>query len=205
MRFLPAGAHALLVELDDLDAVRALEAEVARHRAGGWSPTLLDVVPGARTLLLDGVADVAATAGEIAGWDPRPVAADSGEEIEITCVYDGPDLPAVAAQWGVPVPEAIAIHARTAYTVAFCGFAPGFAYLAGLGPERAVARRDSPRTTIPPGSVALAGAYTGIYPRASPGGWQLIGRTDAELWDTERDPPALLEPGRRVRFRDAAR
>lgn len=101
---------------------------------------------------------------------------------------------------GVSVEAAVRIHSRAAFRVAFCGFAPGFGYLTGLGPEHEVPRRATPRTSVPAGSVALAGPYTGVYPRVSPGGWQLIGTTDALLWDAAREPAALLAPGTRVRF-----
>ncbi len=206
MRFLPAGPRALLVELDGAAEVRALAAEVDRRREAGWAPELCDVVPGARTLLLDGLHDVGAAAQTLRGGAAPSRPPDAGPApapVEITCVYDGPDLAEVAAGWGVSVPAAIAVHCDTEFRVDFCGFAPGFGYLSGLGPEHAVARRADPRARIPAGSVGLAGRYTGVYPRESPGGWQLIGRTDARLWDTEREPPALLAPGARVRFRAA--
>jgi KipI family sensor histidine kinase inhibitor len=202
VRFRPAGPAALLVEVDSLDQARALHAEIGRRRAGGWAPSLLDVVPGARTVLLDGVQDHARAARDIRSWTIPPVPAGRGPVTEIHCRYDGPDLPAVAAQWHLSVPEAIALHASIEHEVAFCGFAPGFPYIAGIGRGREVARRDSPRSAIPAGSVALGGEYTGIYPRTSPGGWQVIGRTAAVLWDAGRDPAALLVAGDRVRFID---
>jgi KipI family sensor histidine kinase inhibitor len=114
--------------------------------------------------------------------------------------YDGPDLSDVAAHWGVARHEVARIHADTEFTVAFCGFAPGFGYLTGLPARYDVPRRATPRTAVPPGSVALAGPYTGVYPRSSPGGWQLIGTTDTVLWDHARVPAALLSPGTRVKF-----
>jgi KipI family sensor histidine kinase inhibitor len=191
--------------VEDLDAVAALHAEIGRRRADGWAPDLTDVVPAARTVLLDGVDDPAAVAHDIRSWSPAPVAGAEGPVIQISCVYDGPDQADVARHWGVPVSEVARVHASLLYQVAFCGFAPGFAYLAGIGPERAVPRRPRPRTAVPAGSVAVAGPYTGIYPRSSPGGWNLIGRTDAVLWDATRDAPALLSPGHRVRFVAAAR
>jgi KipI family sensor histidine kinase inhibitor len=202
VRFRPAGPSALLVEVDSLDQARALHAEIGRRRAGGWAPSLLDVVPGARTVLLDGVQDHARAARDIRSWTIPPVPAGSGPCTEIHCRYDGPDLPAVAAQWQLSVPAAIALHTSIEHEVAFCGFAPGFPYIAGIGRGREVARRDSPRSAIPAGSVALGGEYTGIYPRTSPGGWQIIGRTAAVLWDAGRDPAALLVAGDRVRFID---
>lgn len=130
-----------------------------------------------------------------------PVPAAEGGLVELDVVYDGDDLPAVAQRWGLDVAAAAARHAAVTHTVAFCGFAPGFAYMSGLPGELAVPRRDTPRPRVPAGAVALAGTYTGIYPRPSPGGWQLIGHTDAWLWDADRDPPARLVPGTRVRFR----
>jgi KipI family sensor histidine kinase inhibitor len=202
VRFLPAGPAALLVEVDSLAQVRALHAEIGRRRDSGWAPSLLDVVPAACTVLLDGVDDPAAAERDIRSWTIPPAAGGTGPMVEIQCRYDGPDLPEVAAQWGVSVPEAVRIHTSIEHEVAFCGFAPGFPYLTGLGPGRGVPRRDSPRTTLPAGSVALGGEYTGIYPRASPGGWQVIGHTDAVMWDAGRDPAALLTAGDRVRFID---
>lgn len=94
----------------------------------------------------------------------------------------------------------VRIHTAAEFRVAFCGFAPGFGYLTGLGERYAVPRRATPRTAVPAGSVGLAGPYTGVYPRSSPGGWQLIGTTDSVLWDATREPAALLSPGTRVRF-----
>lgn len=200
MRILPAGPAALLVEVDDLDQVLALGAEVERRRATGWAPELVDVIPGGRTLLLDGIDDPAELADELRRWTVPPVPATAGELVEIACCYDGPDLADVAEQWGTTPDGVAGRHASMPHTVAFCGFSPGFAYLAGLDADHAVARRRNPRTEVPAGSVAVGGPYTGIYPRPSPGGWQLIGRTDAVVWDPERDPAALLRPGCRVRF-----
>jgi KipI family sensor histidine kinase inhibitor len=189
------GADALLLDVDD---VTVWTAELERRRAAG---TLIvdEIVPGARTVLLDGLADAADLAGSIRTW-PEPAATMSspGRLVEIPTYYDGEDLEEVAAQWGIGVDEVVAIHTGTEFRVAFFGFAPGFAYLGGL--PRPVARRSSPRTRVPVGSVAVADSYTAVYPSASPGGWQLIGRTDAVLFDVDRDPPALLGPGDRVRF-----
>ena len=110
------------------------------------------------------------------------------------------DLAEVAAISGLSQEDVVARHLRPEYQVAFCGFAPGFAYIVGGDPALRVPRRRNPRTAVPAGSVALADEFTGVYPRQMPGGWQLIGRTDAVLWDLDRDPPALLPPGTRVRF-----
>jgi KipI family sensor histidine kinase inhibitor len=205
MRFLPVGATALLVELDNLDAVLALHAEITRRRSDGWAPSLTDVIPAARTILLDGVTDRSALAEQLRGWDVPPAPPPEGTVVEIPCRYTGEDLAAVAASWRVSEREAARIHAAGEYRVAFCGFAPGFAYLSGLPARPAVPRRPSPRPAVPAGSVALAGTYTGVYPRSSPGGWQIIGHTDAPVWDPGQDPPALLAPGNRVRFVDVSR
>lgn len=203
MRFLPAGPAAVLVEVDDLDQALGIQAEIGRRRAAGWAPSLVDVVAGARTILLDGVGDLAAVAGDIRSWPISKAPREAGPVIEIACAYQGPDLAEIAAQWQVSVPEAIKIHTSAEHRVAFCGFGPGFAYIAGIGEQRSVTRRDSPRPVVPAGSVALGGLYTGIYPWPSPGGWHLIGHTEAALWDPDREPAALLSPGRRVRFVDA--
>jgi KipI family sensor histidine kinase inhibitor len=190
--------------VDGLDEVLALHAEIGRRRAAGWAPSLVEVVPAARTVLLDGVDDPAAVAREIRSWAVPPAPAEEGPVVEIRCVYDGPDLGDVAARWGLAPAEVAAQHASVLHRVAFCGFGPGFAYLTGIGEDRAVPRRPHPRTTVPAGSVAVAGSYTGVYPRASPGGWNLIGRTDAAMWDAARPEPALLQPGWRVRFVEVA-
>ncbi|MGW5781515.1 5-oxoprolinase subunit PxpB [Streptomyces sp. NPDC003863] len=200
MRVLRVGARALLVELDDGGATEALHAELLRRRAAGALPAVREIVPAARTVLLDGVDAPERLAAELAGWEPAPLHARVGEAVEVPVRYDGPDLPEVAAFWGVSVEAAVRIHTAAEFRVAFCGFAPGFGYLTGLGDRYEVPRRATPRTAVPAGSVALAGPYTGVYPRSSPGGWQLIGTTDLVLWDAERDPAALLTPGTRVRF-----
>lgn len=115
--------------------------------------------------------------------------------------YDGADLSLVADRLGVEPTQVVAWHTGATFRVEFFGFAPGFAYLAGLPDQLHLPRRDTPRTSVPPGSVAIASTYSAVYPRASPGGWHLIGRTDAVMFDPRRDPPALLTPGARVRFR----
>ncbi|MFF0557548.1 allophanate hydrolase subunit 1 [Streptomyces sp. NPDC004266] len=200
MRVLRAGDRALLVELEGGDATEAFHAELLRRRAAGALPAVREIVPAARTVLLDGVDDPERLAAELTGWEPGPLHARAGEAVEVPVRYDGPDLPEVAALWGVSVEAAVRIHTAAEFRVAFCGFAPGFGYLTGLGERYGVPRRATPRTAVPAGSVALAGPYTGVYPRSSPGGWQLIGTTDVVLWDSGRDPAALLAPGTRVRF-----
>lgn len=191
------GARALLIEVATGDEAEALHAELLRRRAAGelWAA---EIVPAAHTVLLDGLDDPFRLAELLATWDIPLVPARTEDVVEIRVRYDGPDLPDVAAHWGVDEAEVARVHAGAEYRVAFCGFAPGFGYLTGL--PREVPRRATPRTSVPAGSVALAGPYTGVYPRASPGGWQLIGTTDAVLWDHTRVPAALLAPGTRVRF-----
>jgi KipI family sensor histidine kinase inhibitor len=199
VRFLRAGRCALLVELDDLQEVIGLHAALRREPAAG----VVDLVPAARTLLV--TFDAAPSYGRIAEWVRgrrlAPVAAqDPGTPVELVVTYDGEDLAEVARLTGLAAVDVVRRHQRGDYVVAFSGFAPGFGYLVGGDPALRVPRRDTPRTRVPAGSVALAGEFTGVYPRAGPGGWQLIGRTDAVLWDLSREPPALLTPGTRVRF-----
>jgi len=199
MRVLPVGAHALLVEVSSGDEAQALHAELLRRRAEGSLPAG-EIVPAARTVLLDGVSDPVRLTAELTALALPPVPEQARETVEIPVRYDGPDLADVAAHWGVPAREVARVHAGTEFRVAFCGFAPGFGYLTGLPARCDVPRRPTPRTAVPAGSVALAGPYTGVYPRSSPGGWQLIGTTDLVLWDPARVPAALLSPGARVRF-----
>ncbi|WP_327299830.1 MULTISPECIES: allophanate hydrolase subunit 1 [unclassified Streptomyces] len=204
---LPAGRHGLLVELPTGSAAEAFHAELLRRRALGGLPAVREIVPGARTVLLDGIADGSPGAPErlaraLVSWRIPPLPRDAGPAVEVPVVYDGPDLADVAAVWGVEPGDVAGIHSGIEFRVAFSGFAPGFGYLTGLPGHLRVPRRATPRTRVPAGSLALAGPYTGVYPRASPGGWQLIGRTpDPDcLWNQDRDPAALLTPGTRVRF-----
>ncbi|GLW45886.1 allophanate hydrolase [Streptomyces sp. NBRC 14336] len=199
MRALRVGGDALLVEVSSGEQAQALHAELLRRRAEG-SLSVREIVPAARTVLLDGVADPARLASELTAAGTPAAPPRAGEVVELPVRYDGPDLADVAAHWGVDTEEVARIHADTEFTVAFCGFAPGFGYLTGLPPRYEVPRRATPRTAVPAGSVALAGPYTGVYPRSSPGGWQIVGTTDAVLWDHARVPAALLTPGTRVRF-----
>lgn len=195
------GEAALLVELADVGAVMALLASFEDDPVDGVE----EVVPAARTVLLR--LSLRADAGRIAEQMRsrelpayQPVA---GEVVTIPVTYDGADLAEVARLSGLSTADIVAAHTGSELTVAFCGFAPGFGYLVGLPEALQVPRRGEPRTAVPAGAVGLAGEFTGVYPRESPGGWQLIGRTHASLWDIERDPPALLRPGTRVRFRTA--
>ncbi|GGS21332.1 hypothetical protein GCM10010269_70210 [Streptomyces humidus] len=199
VRVLPVGDDALLVELASGEEAEALHAELLRRRAAGLLGAC-EIVPAACTVLLDGLTDPGRLASELAASEIPPAPPREQAAVEIAIRYDGPDLADVAAHWGVPEGEVARIHAATEFRVAFCGFAPGFGYLTGLPSCYDVPRRAAPRTTVPAGSVALAGPYTGVYPRSSPGGWQLIGSTEAVLWDHARVPAALLSPGTRVRF-----
>ncbi|WP_370094130.1 5-oxoprolinase subunit PxpB [Streptacidiphilus sp. MAP12-20] len=197
------GARALLAEVGSDEEVAALLADLARRQRAGELGDAVELVPAARTVLVDGMADareLASLTAWLRGRRPRRVPVDEGPLVQVPTVYDGEDLAEVAALWGVSAAEAARMHAACAFRVAFCGFAPGFAYLTGLPESLAVPRRATPRTRVPAGSVALGGAYTGVYPGPSPGGWQLIGRTSLSLWDVDREPPALLAPGTRVRF-----
>lgn len=202
LRIRPAGRHALLVELPDAERTGAFHAELLRRRAAGTLPPLEEIVPGERTVLLDGVADPERLAHRIAGWQPPSRSAEDERVVEIPVRYDGPDLDDVAALWGIGTDEVAARHSAHTYRVAFCGFAPGFGYLTGLPAALHVPRRSTPRTRVPAGAVALAGPYSAVYPRATPGGWQLIGTMPdpAPLWDLTREAPALLTPGVSVRF-----
>lgn len=198
-RVLPCGDAAVLVELDSLEEVVGLAAALADP----LPPGVTELVPAARTILVrydPARTDRDAVARAVRERPPRPPGERAGEVVEIPVVYDGPDLDEVAALAGLSPEEVVALHTSGEYVVAFCGFAPGFGYLTGLDPRLHVPRRSTPRTRVPAGAVGLAGEFTGVYPRESPGGWQLIGRTERRLFDLAWDPPALLRPGTRVRF-----
>ncbi|MFE5540015.1 allophanate hydrolase subunit 1 [Streptomyces sp. NPDC056492] len=205
MRPLVVGGEALLIELDSAREVEALHAELLRRRDAGELGAVRDVVPAARTVLLDGVREPRALAERIARWEVPPLAATEGPLVTVPVRYDGPDLAEVARLWGVSRHEVAGIVGDTVFRVAFCGFAPGFGYLTGLPERFHLPRRATPRTAVPAGSLALAGEYAGVYPRSSPGGWQLVGTTEAVLWDPRREPAALFAPGVRVRFEEASR
>ncbi|MBK1788877.1 5-oxoprolinase subunit B family protein [Prauserella cavernicola] len=201
MRVLPCADSGLLVELDDLTEVRALHAALEADRPEG----VTDFVPAARTLLLrlGPGADVTAIEHAVRTVRPGEVADTDSELLRVPVVYDGVDLAEVAELTGLTEREVIAEHTGTEWTVAFGGFAPGFGYLMGGSPKLEVPRRVESRTRVPLGAVGLAGSFSGIYPRESPGGWQLIGRTELRMWQVDREPPALLRPGVRVRFEEA--
>lgn len=201
-----AGDRAVLVQLQDLDEVLNFN-DLLR---GADLPTVEDLVPAARTVLvrvgrgtdLGRLREtLLATYGRLATGRTASLDADA---VVIPVRYDGPDLDEVAGVCGLTPQELISAHTSSAYRGAFFGFAPGFCYLTG-GDSRLlqVPRRATSRTRVPAGSVALAGQFGAVYPRDSPGGWQLIGSTDVCMWDTNSSPPALIQPGRRVHFVDA--
>ncbi|WP_454118707.1 5-oxoprolinase subunit B/C family protein [Microbacterium lacticum] len=197
MRILTASDRSLLVEAADLDEAMRL------NLAWDGTPGVVERIPGARTVLVrfDPVRTTAASLAAVLSAtvvDAEHVPHTSAVTIPVQ--YDGEDLAEAAALLGVSAEELVNRHLAAHWQVAFSGFAPGFGYVVGNDPLFDVPRRSSPRTRVPAGSVALAGAFTGVYPRESPGGWQLIGRTDAVMWDIDRDPPALLAPGTSVRF-----
>ena len=197
MQLRRCGTDAVLVEVESLGEVEAVRAAVAAADL----PDVVELVPAARTVLvvtrpggLPAVRRVLAAADLV--HHPDAV----GAEVVVEVRYDGPDLDLVAETAGLTTAEVVELHTGADYRVAFCGFAPGFAYLTGLPEPLRQPRLDSPRTKVPAGSVGVAGEFTAAYPRATPGGWRLIGRTDAPLFDPRRPTPALLTPGDRVRF-----
>ncbi len=202
---LPYGDRALLVELGSTEHVVSWVEELRRREL----PGVADLVPAARTVLVvaEDRADVAALRARLCAVEapPAPPApwapgGAGGEVVEIPVRYDGPDLDDVARLTGLSAGEVVAAHTGATWRVAFGGFAPGFGYLVGDDERLHVPRRDSARTVVPAGAVGLAGSYSGVYPRESPGGWQLIGSTRLAMWDLDRDDPALLRPGALVRF-----
>lgn len=200
----PAGRTALLATFDSLPQVVAFRAGLTTATV----PGLTEVVSGARTLLLR--YDPASTdAARLRSALERVVpsvdaeAASAADPLVIPVVYDGEDLDQVVALTGMRRDRVIAWHTGQLWTSAFCGFAPGFSYLTGTEPSLDLPRRSTSRTAVPSGAVALAGEFSAVYPRVSPGGWQLIGRTDVPMWSLDREPPALAPAGTRVRFVDA--
>lgn len=190
------GDRAFLVEDVGVDpAAWSLGVRALRH------PGVVEVVPAASTVLVACVDADAAVAVQRRLGQVVPIAPEqAGAPVEVAVRYDGVDLDDVARATGLTADEVIAAHHGAAYEVAFCGFAPGFAYLRGLDLRLHLPRRATPRTSVPAGSVAIAAEYSAVYPRSSPGGWHLLGTTDATLFDPGRTPPALLTPGARVRF-----
>jgi KipI family sensor histidine kinase inhibitor len=204
LTFHTASRRHLLVECEDLTATMALH----RSLEAAALPGVVELVPAARTVLIS--FDPRRTGAEaleeaIRGLERTDSSTGEAREVTIDVRYDGEDLAEVAELLSVSPAEVIARHQAATWQVAFAGFAPGFGYLAGDDELFDVPRRSSPRTRVPVGAVALAGEFTGVYPRSSPGGWQLIGRTEARLWDLDRQPPALFVPGTIVRFVEAER
>jgi KipI family sensor histidine kinase inhibitor len=200
------GDHALLLQCASTAEVLAWTAAL---RAAGL-PGVVDIVPASRTVLLklDAARYQAVTRQRVRKLrvTPRPQSAVPSErsaDVVIDVVYDGPDLAEVASHTGLTTAQVIHAHTASLWRVGFSGFAPGFAYLVDGDARLRVPRQSEPRTSVPSGSVALAGEFSAIYPRQSPGGWQLIGHTDAVLWDIERPHPALLTQGMWVQFRAA--
>lgn len=198
MAVLPYGERAVL-----LQTASVAESLGVYHSVKGLGLTgVEDVVPASRTVLVTFAqpASLQTALPALRSIEPDEHEHDDAGEVTIDVVYDGEDLADIADMTGMSVDEVIATHSGTAYTVAFLGFAPGFAYLTGLDERLHLPRRPSPRTKVPRGSVAMAGPFTAVYPHDSPGGWQLLGRSDALLWDLERPEPSLLRPGMKVRF-----
>ena len=199
MRVLPYGEQAALVEVDTPGEVLGLAETLRADPPAGTT----EVVPAARTLLVrfdPALTNLSRLSDELVTRDRRPARRAGHSTVTVPVRYDGADLAEVAALSGLPPKEVAAYHRAGEYVVAFSGFAPGFAYISGLDPALHVPRRDTPRTTVPAGAVAVADEYTAVYPRQSPGGWRIIGHTDHPVWSIDQDPPMLLAPGTRVRF-----
>ncbi|TVT52813.1 allophanate hydrolase subunit 1 [Amycolatopsis rhizosphaerae] len=204
MKLLPCGDQAFLVEAEDAETVLGLYTALNETRPDG----ITELVPAASTLLVrfdPRLVSSTSLAERLARTRPSSAGRRGGELITIPVSYDGEDLAEIGERTGLGVDGVIAAHTEAEHTVAFGGFMPGFGYLTGLDPRLYVPRLDTSRTRVPAGAVAIAGEYTGIYPRSSPGGWRLLGHTEVALWDPERPEPALLRPGLRVRFRPVSR
>jgi KipI family sensor histidine kinase inhibitor len=198
VRVLRAGDAALLIETGTPHRLHAAVRALGR-------PEVVDVVPGAGTVLVTTAPGTdLGRLGALLDDLPLPeTSATGGAPLRVPVVYDGADLDEVASLSGLTREQVVERHAAGEYVVAYLGFSPGFGYLTGLDERLHVPRRDSPRTAVPAGSVAIAGPYGAIYPSSSPGGWRLLGRTTLRLWDPGREPPSLLQPGTRVRFEAA--
>ena len=205
LKVLDYGDHAVLLQLDSTAEVLAWAAALRQADL----PGVVDVVPASRTVLIklesrryqpgarQRLEKLRVTPEEAMGAPGRA-------DVVIDVVYEGPDLAEVGRATGLGEAGVITAHTGTPWRVGFSGFSPGFAYLVGGDPRLEVPRRDEPRTRVPAGSVGLAGEFSGLYPRESPGGWRLIGHTDAVLWDIDRAEPALLIPGMSVQFRNVS-
>lgn len=198
------GENAWLLDVGDNRSVHRWAAAVRQADL----PGVQEVVPGLTTLLVTVDPEVTSAAPLRSALERLAPDTDGvlDEEHHIIDVrYVGADLTDVARLTGLTVAEVVAAHTGTPWRVAFCGFAPGFSYLTGGDPRLQVPRRDESRIRVPAGAVAIAGQFSSVYPRVSPGGWQLLGHTDAVLWDSSADPPAVLRPGAVVQFRDVGR
>ncbi|MBS7778724.1 urea amidolyase family protein [Acidovorax sp. CCYZU-2555] len=203
MRFLPVNLNAVLVELDDLAQTLALLQSLQTEAVAGVE----ELIPAARTILVYFNPTLTQLPQLIDAIGARSVGAQverSSHRVQIPVHYDGEDLQEVADLLGVAPADVVRMHTGGEYSVAFTGFAPGFAYLSGGDARLDVPRRKTPRTRIPAGAVGLAGTFSGVYPQASPGGWQIIGTTPVKMWDLERVAPSLLRPGYGVQFVDVA-
>lgn len=216
-RIVPFGDAAILVTVDAADEhdaahIRRIHRIAAAIRELG-GPHVDNPVPGATSVLVgydpraldptEAAASVSAALDAVAAGGEPPGARTAAPLVELPTHYggsDGPDLAEVAAAAGLSEQGVIELHASVEYVVAFLGFAPGFAYLSAVPPTIATPRRATPRERVPAGSVGIADRRTAVYPGGTPGGWQLVGRTDVTIWDARREPPALLAPGTRVRF-----
>lgn len=197
MRVLPSGSRALLLEMGSLNEVLAQYAALQE-----MDLPILDLVPAGRTLLVVGErgVDLGKLEDEIVGVVPGEHSGPVRATVEVPVRYDGQDLRDASRLLGLTPEELVRRHLEEDWKVAFCGFAPGFSYITGARFDWTIPRRSSPRTHVPAGALALAGGFTAIYPRESPGGWQLIGHALGDMFDLDRDPPSLLLPGSPVRF-----
>jgi KipI family sensor histidine kinase inhibitor len=211
VRLLRFGLAGLLIELSSTGEVMAAYRTLCAARGDGRLTGVVELVPAARTVLVV-VGPGAPVPAELVrallvdtGGDGGNAGGDGEEpaeraELVIPVHYDGPDLELVARTATLSVPEVVELHSSAEYTVAFCGFAPGFGYLTGLPEPLRQPRLDDARPRVPAGAVGVADEYTAVYPRSSPGGWRLLGHTDEVMFDPKTDPPARLAPGDRVRF-----
>jgi KipI family sensor histidine kinase inhibitor len=191
MNALAYGWDGVLLEVDDPAAW--YQALLAARETGELDCE--EIVPAAATVLLRGVRRMPT----LSGFMPR-APRDERRLVTIPVSWDGEDLDALAQRW---LEDPARVLTKFEFTVAFCGFAPGFGYLTGLPERFHVPRLSTPRAKVPAGAVAVAGPYAGVYPRNSPGGWRLLGHTEITLFDPGSDEPALLTPGTRVRFTNA--
>ncbi len=203
-RLLPAGDRAVLLHTGDLATTLAVAAHLRQARI----PEVEDLIPASETVLVRLAAGVdivelgdrlltVATSATVEADDEG-----GGHPLVIPVRYDGPDLADVSSATGLSIQEIIQAHTGTPWRAAFVGFAPGFAYLAGGDRRLTVPRRAESRSSVAAGSVGLAGEFSAVYPRQSPGGWQVIGFTQRVLWDIDAEPPAAIQPGNWVQFVD---